>query len=381
MNPPKVVVSSAGVFHAYHLARAAQSARYLHRFITSIYSRHERGIDRERVVQIRLPGLLAAALERIPSEATRPLSYYVTDNLYDRLASRHVRDADIFHVFNHHGLHSIRMAKEHGALCIVERSSAHPRFQFELLADEYRRFGLEYPSVYRLLLDKHLAEYEAADYVMVASDFVRRTMVKAGVPEHKLRQVHLGFDPARFHPGYKPDNVFRIMYAGILSLQKGIPYLLEAFRQLDLPNSELLLVGQPYPDARAILADYEGIFRHVRFMPQAKLVEQYHRASAFVLPSIQDGFGMVAYEAAASGLPVIITENVGADIRDGTDGFVVPIRDVEALAEKIVYLYEHPDDREIMGRAACEYVQKFTWQNYHREVIAHYDSMLAARRN
>ena len=64
-------------------------------------------------------------------------------------------------------------------------------------------------------------------------------------------------------------------------------------------------------------------------MPQEELAALYNTASVFVLPSLQDGFGMVVYEAAACGLPVIVTENVGAAIRDGQDGFVVPIRDPE----------------------------------------------------
>ncbi len=90
---------------------------------------------------------------------------------------------------------------------------------------------------------------------------------------------------------------------------------------------------------------------------------------------------MVVYEAAACGLPVIWTRNVGAALRDSKDGFEIPIADAHALAEKILLLYENEVQRREMGQSAQQYVQQFTWQNYHREVIAHYDSMLAARRN
>ena len=114
-------------------------------------------------------------------------------------------------------------------------------------------------------------------------------------------------------------------------------------------------------------------------MPQSELARYYQQASVFVLPSIQDGFGMVVYEAAACGLPVIVTENVGASIRDGLDGFVVPIRDVDALVRKMNYLYEHPMESAAMGQSALNYVQQFTWENYHRELIGHYKQMWRER--
>jgi len=376
---PRVVVSSAGVFHAYHLARGAQSGGYLHRFITSLYSRYETGLDRSRVVQIRLPAYLSRMMSALPGEYARALSYYFGDNLYDWLARRYAGDGDIFHFFNHQGLYSLRVAKRQGAITIVERSSAHPTYQHELLFEEYARYGLRYPSVYRLLHDKHLVEYGEADYIMVASEFVRRTMVEAGVPSEKLVRVHLGFDPTRFRPGEKRDDVFRVMYAGRITLQKGVQYLLQAFSQLDIPRSELVLTGEIEPDGKVFLPAFEGKFRHVRYLPQVEFAKSYQQASVFVLPSLQDGFGMVVYEAAACGIPIIVTENVGATIRDGQDGFVVPIRDAEALARKLTYLYEHPRERIAMGRAARDYVQQFTWENYHRELVSHYGTIWDAR--
>jgi glycosyltransferase involved in cell wall biosynthesis len=95
----------------------------------------------------------------------------------------------------------------------------------------------------------------------------------------------------------------------------------------------------------------------------------------FVLPSLQDGFGLVVYEAAACGLPVIISENVGATVRDGQDGFVVPIRDAEALAAKLLYLYEHPAERQAMGRSARQFVSRYTWPAYHAELAEHYRAL------
>jgi glycosyltransferase involved in cell wall biosynthesis len=203
-------------------------------------------------------------------------------------------------------------------------------------------------------------------------------MVEGGVPESKLRRVHFGFAPERFRPmpDEKTDSTFRVMFAGAISLQKGVQYLLEAWRRLDLPDAELVLVGGTFPDSKAFLPEYEGLYRHVPFVPQDELAAIYNTASVFVLPSLQDGFGMVVYEAAACGLPVIITENVGAAIRDGQDGFIVPIRDPDALADRLLRLYRDEKLRRDMGESARAFVQQYTWTAYHQQVLAHYRDLI-----
>ena len=378
-SAPRIVVVSGNKFHAYHMARGAHNAGWLQRFITTIFDQHEVGIPPDKIVQMRLPAYLAMLVARLPFAGAQAWSYYLGDNWFDRAASRYGLEADIYHAFNHHGLHGMRVAKRNGAITIVERSSAHPNFQHALLREEYARFGLRYPANNQPIVAKHLQEYEEADWIMVASEFVYRTMVAEGAPPHKLRKVHLGFAPEHFYPGQKPDDVFRVIFVGALSLQKGLPYLLEGFRLANLPRekSELLIAGEPFPDAAGFLPKYEGLYRSLKFVQHSDLVKVYQSGSVFVLPSLQDGFGMVVYEAAACGLPVIISENVGATIRDGEDGFVVPIRNAEAIAEKLRYLYTHEAERERMGRAAHEYVSQFTWERYQAELVDHYRAILS----
>jgi glycosyltransferase involved in cell wall biosynthesis len=374
---PRIVVVSGNKFHAYHLARGAHRAGWLQRFVTTIFDRRETGIPHDKIAQIRLPAYAARLIAMLPLPDSQAWSYYLGDNWFDRAASRYAAEADIYHVFNHHGLHGMRKARARGAITIVERSSAHPTLQHDLLREEFIRFGLRYPAGNRKIIAKHIQEYAEADWIMVASAFVHRTMIQQGVPAAKLRQVHLGFAPERFYPGEKNDPVFRVIFVGALSLQKGLPYLLEAFKMARFPpgRSELLLVGEPFPEARVFLSRYPGLFRHLRFVPNTELAQVYHTGSVFVLPSLQDGFGMVVYEAAACGLPVILSENVGAEIRPGEDGYVVPIRSAEAIAEKLVYFYTHEAERQRMGQSARAYVSQFTWERYQEELITHYREM------
>lgn len=360
------------------MARGAQRAGWLQRFITTIFDKRETGIPPEKIVQFKFPAYAATLITQLPFRGAQALSYYIGDNWFDRAASRYAPEADIYHAFNHHALHGLRAAKRAGAITIVERSSAHPTLQHTLLRDEYARFGLAYPANNEKIIAKHLQEYEEADWIMVASDFVYRSMVAEGLPTRKLRQVHLGFAPEHFYPGDKRDDIFRVIFVGALSLQKGLPYLLEGFKLANLPpdKSELLIVGEPFPDATSFLPKYEGLYRRLKFVPHSDLAKVYQSGSVFVLPSLQDGFGMVVYEAAACGLPMIISENVGAAIRNGEDGFIVPIRSAEAIAEKLVYLYEHDSERRQMGRSACDYVNQFTWSHYQDELIGHYRDIL-----
>jgi glycosyltransferase involved in cell wall biosynthesis len=377
---PQVTVSSGGPFHAYHLVRGVQRAGYLRRFITGIFNHKDApDIDRSRVKQIIPPELAGMAIQMLPGASSIYFSYFIRDNWFDLAARRFIDGGDILDVFNHFGLYSMRKARQIGMKTIVQRSSAHPVYHHQVLSEEYERFGLKLSGVSQILFKKHVQEYVEADLIVVPSDFVWQSMAAHGVPEHKLRRVHFGFAPERFHP--QPDEnanrTFRVLFVGSVSLQKGVQYLLEAFKQLSLPDAELVFVGGQFPDSRAFLPAYEGLYRHIPFVPQHRLVELYHSASVFVLPSLQDGFGMVVYEAAACGLPVIISENVGAPIRDGRDGYIVPIRDSDALADRLLCLYQNPTLRREMGLSARAYVEQFTWDRYHQQVISLYDELLS----
>lgn len=371
---PRVVIASASKFWTYHMARGAQRAGMLHKLVLTIHDKQETGVPLDKIVRIPWPAYAAWLTYHLPIPDRQAWSYYIGDNLFDYAACRHARDADIYHVYNHHGLHSMRAASKAGAITVVERASAHPNMQHGILRDEFARFGLNYPRVSEAIISKHLQEYDEADWIVVCSDFVYRTMVEAGVPAHKLVVITFGFDPSRFYPGEQDDGVFRVIFAGALSLQKGLQYLLEGYKLADLPpdRSELVIVGEPFPDAASFLPRYEGLYRHLRFVPNQKLGDIFRTGSVFALPSLQDGYAMVVVEAAACGLPVIISRNVGTIMRDGQDGFIVPIRDAQAIAEKLRYLFHHAEERRRMGQSAYEYIRHYTWDHYQNNLVNFY---------
>lgn len=373
---PSVIVSSGGVYHAYHAARGALKTGYLKKFIAGIVLPGE--LDSDYLQPIRLPNYVGHAIQQIPNANSQFASYLMRDNLFDLWAKLHIEPADVFHGWNHMSLYSMRKAKQLGAKTIIERSSAHPVVQQQILQEEWERFGLKYPTGMRWLMDKHVQEYEEADAIAVCSEFVARTLTEHGVPEAKLRRVHLGFDPSRFSTAPKTDDVFRVIFAGMIGLRKGIPYLLQAFQKLNLPNSELILVGGFAPESREFMPKFDGLYRHIAFVPQRELARLYQQSSVLVMPSLEDGFGMTVYEAAACGIPSIVSENTGAALEDGKSCFIVPIRDSDALAERLLWLYEHQRERLDMGEAARQHVQQYTWDTYHEELKVIYDELAAS---
>jgi glycosyltransferase involved in cell wall biosynthesis len=119
--------------------------------------------------------------------------------------------------------------------------------------------------------------------------------------------------------------------------------------------------------------------RHLGPFPERALHRYYSQGSVFCLASIEEGLAMVQAQAMACGLPVICTTNTGgADIvRPGQDGFIVPIRDVAALKDKILYFYEHPEAGRTMGESARKRVQAgFSWTDYGHKMISAYRQIL-----
>ncbi len=379
MQSPKVVVSSAGVFHAHQLALAAEEGNQLQRFVYSAIGTRTDGLSRNALKYQFPSSAISFVSQYFKSPDLLAQAYRVGDSTHDLLAQRYVAEADIFHYFNHQGLASAKRAKKLGKISICERSSAHPSHQQQMLVEEYARHGLTYPAVYDKLVARHEAEYEVSDYIMVCSKYVERSMLENGTPPEKLIRTTLGFDPTRFQPGKKTDNVFRVIAAGALSLRKGTQYLLEGFKRANIPNSELLFVGNPQPEILPTLEKYAGLFKHERFVRHEKLQSFYHQSDVFVLPSIDEGFGMVILEAAACRLPVIISDNVGAPFEHDQHGRIVPIRDPQAIADALTLLYENPNLRQQYAEQAYTHAQQFTWTRYRQEIRDAYQKIWQAQ--
>src|SRR5215207_5196042 len=379
----RVTISVKGRFHLFYLASELQRHGHLDRLITSYpaFETVKYGVEHDKI-----KSLFVHEADRMWRRAPSFLRglfnpQWLTSELFDVHASHHIlEDTDIFVGLSSSSLHSLRRAKRFGAKTIVERGSTHMLYQRDILLEEYGCFGLEARVAHPKIVEKELVEYADADYISIPSQYVKRTFLERGVPADKLVHVPYGVNLAHFHPVPKQDDTFRIIYCGSIGLRKGVHYLLQAFYELKLPQAELWLIGSLTGEMRPFLAKFSSsaVFHKGPF-PESELHKYYSQGSVFCLASIEEGLAMVLPQAMACGLPVICTTHTGGEdmVRDGQDGFIVPIRDVEALKERILFFYTNRDACKEMGYSAQQRVKSgYTWVDYGNRMIGEYKRIL-----
>lgn len=378
----KVTISVQGRFHLFNLAQQLLKRNYLHQLITS-YPKFEvakYGIPKNKVNSVIIKEIIERGWNKLPEflkDIYNP--QHLIHEIFDALASlRLKRGADI--VIG--GPRVSKKAKKFRALTIAERGSSHILYQDNILREEYERYGIKikpFMLPHPKIIEDELKMYENIDYISIPSLFVKRTFLGKGIPERKLIHIPYGVDLSSFRKILKNDNIFRVVFVGGMSLRKGVHYLLQAFAELNLPNSELMLIGAINDEIKPFFRKYEGKFNYVGKAPQSELYRYYSQGSVFAIMSIEEGLAMVQPQAMACGLPVICTTNTGGEdiIRDGVDGFIIPIRDIEALKEKLLYLYENPEICRRMGQSAKKRVASgFTWDDYGDKMIKVYEKII-----
>lgn len=267
------------------------------------------------------------------------------------------RPADLFIGFDGSSLHSIAASTALGIPSLLFQVIGHHESGLRLMADERRlqpafaaTSGGTGTEAWRR---RQTAEVLAADHVAVPSLYVRDTLLENGRPDCGIHLLPYPVDTQRFRPREAPLAAppLRALFAGHIGMRKGTLYVLEALRALAGQPIALDLLG-PTPDGTAWLKDYDGLYRRLPAVPHAEMPRQFRDAHVFVFPSLHEGSAMVVNEALASGLPCIVTPNAGSIVRDGVEGFVVPIRDSAAIAERLARLLADPALRARMATAA-----------------------------
>ncbi len=324
---------------------------------------------------------LWAAWRRLPGTGHSHLPKVATTWLADRLASTYVPPSSIFHGFSGTCFACMEAAKRRGAVTILESPTLHLQHWQDAVMAECAHFAVnprDCASVLPVpLIRRAQREYELCDKIIVLSSVARQSFEQFGYAE-KAVLVWPGVDHLFFAPRLElgPPHLFRACYVGRVELAKGVGYLLQAWKRLGLAGAELLLIGEIRQEMEALLKSHaDASIRLLGALPSSEVAEWYRRSSLFVLPSPNEGFGMVLLEAMASGLPVIASDKSGAQdcVAEGRDGFVVATRNVDALAERILWCYQRRDETRAMGRAArMKIEQQFTLAHYAERQISLY---------
>ena len=238
------------------------------------------------------------------------------------------------------------------------------------MREEYRRWGRKFHGIDEKVIEKEEKEYEAADIITVPSNFVRSTFINSGIPEEKLVTIPYGVDLQHFSKvGEPPRNRFNVLFVGQVGFRKGVPDLLEAFRQFRHPFKKLYIVGAIQSEMVRYfkLHPPEDDIEIVGHVPQTRLKDIMSKCHVMVLPSVEEGLALVQAQAMACGCPVIGTSHTGAEdiFKDEVEGFIVEPRQPSKIADRLQLLADEPSRRVNMGGAALRRVESIGgWDAY-----------------
>ena len=301
---------------------------------------------------------------------------------FDRAVARRLPGAELTLVENSCARLTLRRAREHGSRTLLLSHNVHLRdHRAESEAERERWQGPpSFPS--EDMVRSSEDELALAHRIVCFSEPVRASLVRHGVDPDKIVRARLGVDGERFHPRLRSEpSGFEVGFVGFLDYYKGYPYLVDGFRRAAIPGSRLILHGGT-----------DVLFHHTLVARLAggaavsivngPVEPTYGRIAVAVLPSVCEAYGQVVLEAMACGIPVIVTASSGvaSDITHGVEGFVVPSRDPEAIAERLRELRDDAGLRERMGAAGRETASRLSWKAFHDDVAGIVDASLAAPR-
>jgi starch synthase len=372
----RIVQTVFGVFHHFELARQLHQRGHLQK----IYSTWPR-------IRVNREGLPSEMVETFPwihgpemllqrfgfhNVWLEDQTGYANALAFDWWTSRQLQKTaapDALIGISGSSLKAGQEVQAQGGRFICDRGSSHQRYQERIVADEYRRWKVDRPVTDIRDIVREEKIYAVADAITVPSSFAARSFVEEGISPDKLHVIPYGVRLEQFvRTGEPPSDRFEVLFAGSVSLRKGVPYLLEAFAQLKHPAKRLRIAGSMHPDMQTVLQrlpqDQVEILGPVS---QKRLAELMSTSHVMVLPSIEEGLALVQGQALACGCPVLASTNTGGEdlFTDGVEGFIVPVRDVEALREKMQQLADDPALQRRMSEAALLRVKKIGgWDQY-----------------
>ena len=312
-----------------------------------------------------------------------PLSVDAVYRSLDRRVRRRLRSMTHFsgvYAYEDGAADTFREAKQHGLPTLYDLPIGYWRAARDLLIEEAERepewsstlIGNDDSPAKTARKDEELA---LADTVYVASSFTLRTLSSAPAFRAKVEVIPYGAPPrpqnAPARTQRDPTGPLRAIFVGSLGQRKGLSYLFRACRALGR-GVELTVIGTPPLLHCPVLEQALKQVRWIPSCPHAQVLTEMAAHDVFVFPSLFEGFGLVLLEAMAMGLPILTTSHTaGPDlIDDGREGFIVPIRSAEAIAEKLELLRSNRTLAGEMGKKATRRAAAFTWASYEERLAA-----------
>ncbi len=370
----KVSLVVGGLFDAPIFAESLQKLNYLNCIVTSMPKFLFRNIDPKLITIIPMTTQVLEHGLKIRA----PRKWIEKDmKLFGTLARHFVKkDTDILCGWGGYSLETARKIKKEGKLFILDNPCPYIQFQENLMEEEANNLDKKFVKCSKNYFDRFIKEYELADKIIVPSEYTYNSFIKYNFPKEKLFKIPLIgrmklLDSKEIDARKKKDKIFRVGFIGGNPLRKGLIYLLKAWDMLNLKNAELV-IKSPEKEIRKspVIDKYLNKLKNIRFVGYYNdLSDFYLDLDLFCFPSIDDGFGMVVIEAMSHKIPVITTKNVGSSeyIKNGKSGFVLPIREPEAIAKKIEKFYLNRELIKKMGDLSYVDVKKTFNSELHKK--------------
>ena len=380
-DPLKIVVSVHGRWHGFDLADGLHQRGYLARLLTT-YPASVAAKNLPLGVPLMTAPWLELRRRFYDKFRLGPKPDLAIAKAFGRFASRHaVGHVDVLVGWSSATLEAISPVHGLGAKVVIERGSSHIAHQTKILVEAYQEFGLNFAGTHPEMIAREEQEYAAADAIAVPTQFAASTFAARGLGE-KLIVNPYGVDLTRFSLSAEPNQnpKPRILFVGSIGIRKGVPWLLQAFGGL-ADIAEMHLIGPVEKGFEKVLAQFslDGVTLRGALASE-QIPAELQAADIFCLPSLEEGFPLSLLQAMASGLPIITTEEAGAEdiIEPGVEGLIVPSKDSVSLTEALGQLANNAEQRRHMSSAARRRVEQgFGWDDYIDRAIASYHALAA----
>lgn len=230
------------------------------------------------------------------------------------------------------------------------------------------------PLINKSMVERQEEELDLADHVIVASTIVKNDLIKHHI-DKKISIIPYGA-PLVPEPSCINDNecnaALKVVYVGSLSQQKGISYFFDAISKVGgNRNLDVTIIGNDYSlGNNKILHNHLRNYKWYNSAPHSKVINTLQESDILILPSLTEAFGLVVLEALSQGTVVIASDKCGASdvIINGKNGFIVPIRDSEIIADRLTALEQDRDKLREMKLLAVETARVYNWKKYSKNI-------------
>jgi glycosyltransferase involved in cell wall biosynthesis len=398
---PKIAVAMIGARRQYAVPRILAGRGWLETFFTDYFLRASlwANIARKRIWPKFIRALAGRHTPEIPPNRVRDFPLFALRRMraakraraeshrwrafadWNREFAARVSQQDWgaangVYAFNAAGLEILQRATREHLIRLIDQTTLPWEVEQRLLQEERTRWpdweeGSVSESDWAALAERERAEWRLADLILCGSEPVREALIRCGVSAEQCEVVPYGVAPEHASPKTKAprSGPLRVLFVGTLELRKGIPYLWQAAQRLPESVAIFRAVGSIRLSAAAT-AQLTPRIALLGPLPRAALANEYDWADVLVLPTLSEGSANVCYEAIARGVPVITTPAAGSVIRDGEEGFIVPPRDADALAERLATLAEDRARLRALAEASFRRAQEFTLERYAARLTA-----------